>query len=117
MKTDKKSYHHMAMSRYTTVESSGSIYLADSSHRDKPVSTHLYAGLAKKLAQVFGLLSYGKVQTYVLATPAVRGQWVNLLNPETLQSFINPSIREGIQSLFFSVHVYTPITDVLQLFL
>lgn len=105
----------MAMSRYTTVESGGRIYLEDSSHRDKPVSTHLYAGLAKKLVQVFWLLSYGKIQTNVLATPAVWGQRVNLLNPETLQSFINPPIREAMHPLFFSVHVYTPITDFLQL--
>ena len=79
------------------------------------VHTSVY-WVGQKLVQVFGLLSYRKIQTNILATPTVWGQWVNLLNPETLLSFINPSTHEATRSLFLSVHVYIPITDFLQLF-
>ena len=44
------------MSNVPQQQSSGRIYLIDSSHQDKPGYTHLYTTLARNLIQVFGLL-------------------------------------------------------------
>ena len=82
----------MAMSNVPQQRSSGRIYLILFSPGQTRVYTPIYY-VGQKPHSGFWVTLYRKIQTNVLATSTVWGQWVNLFKPESLLSLTNQSIH------------------------